>query len=447
MVGQRHIRSAMTVFMLALPVLVLVSVVFAIARDIPFWDDFEAAFKFLCLNTPDKLRHLLDFHNEHRIAIPRMIYWAITAIHGQIDFRTAIMCGDCLLIAYLALLGGQFARHVGAVVFIPFIWLFTDMANYENFLWSLTSIQSQGVMLFVLASLLFFERRDRPICLAGSLAFASAASLTSASGIIVWPCLVGMAVKDWLVEDGRYAWGRFADSTSLKSLFSPSNNTAFIACAIFLVLYFQGFSSHPGAEVDHSAEIAAYPHPILAAIDFFVTFCGAVVPHRAVALPLGIVVLVLIAYIVVNSARIKQTGILFLLAYTIGVDFSGAVMRSCMGGARAALFYRYEIVTITMAASVFFCMTVLWRDRAQVLWKWLLRTAIVLAVLANIAIFTFGFPFLLERDKLLHDGIYAWPEDITKLRCGDPQRDSTFLKMAVDAGIYTPPRPKTDGHP
>ena len=47
----------------------------------------------------------------------------------------------------------------------------------------------------------------------------------------------------------------------------------------------------------------------------------------------------------------------------------------------------------------------------------------------------------------LHDGIYAWPEDITKLRCGDPQRDSTFLKMAVDAGIYTPPRPKTDGHP
>ena len=198
---QNLLGRVMTASMLIAPVLVLVSVVLAIARDIPFWDDFEAAFKFLCLSTPDKLRHLLDFHNEHRIAIPRMIYWAITAIKGHIDFRTAIICGDCLLIAYLVLLGRQFAKHVGIVAFIPFIWLLTDMANYENFLWSLTAMQSQGVMLFVLASLLLFERRERNICLVGSLASAAAASLTSASGVIVWPCLVGMAVKDWLAED------------------------------------------------------------------------------------------------------------------------------------------------------------------------------------------------------------------------------------------------------
>jgi len=166
----------------------------------PFWDQWRELVSGHSLSWS----WLVEQHNEHRLFVPRLIFWLdrwIAAETNILDFVVNVLMQAALaaLLLWLALkdaAAGYTTRiWVGGLCLALLFWAI----QYENFLWGF-QVQFFGVVLFAAAGFATVAM-GRPTSLAASAAvlLSGAAVYTLASGILV----PGLA---FILSVGRPRW-------------------------------------------------------------------------------------------------------------------------------------------------------------------------------------------------------------------------------------------------
>lgn len=162
------------------------------ARNVAYWDEFETAIALvLRLHSgiaPEAfLQELFAVNNEHRMVTSRLIFAASYWLTGTVNFSVISLIGNVSLIALCALLiagAGTAARRLRLGLILALVVF--QLENYENFLWSGSSIDHFQVLLYVGAAILALAQGTRLLFLAAGLC-ALLATLTLAHGMLVWP--------------------------------------------------------------------------------------------------------------------------------------------------------------------------------------------------------------------------------------------------------------------
>lgn len=398
-------RSLAMFFLLATPVAMFFACVAMFAWNAPWWDDFRTTLMYLGDSFPERLCHIADFHNEHRLVVPRLIFEVFDLLPGAFPFLACTVFGDLILIGYVFMLGGLFRREGLLLYFVPFMWLFLDLGNCENTLWTLTSIQSHAVLLFALASVLAFARRERARYLLLSVFFAVCSTATSASGIGIWPALAIAALLD-----GKGCRGFF---------------TVAVAATAVVVPYMHGFRDATVAHVDYGG------FSFVGMIDFTLCLLGNLAPIAAVARLLGALSCAAVVLILINFRKFRCEPVFWFLLYLLSVVAAGALCRSALPG--AGLFYRLEIIAI----SIFCCEGYLlarlaYGTRLHGLFRFCMIAAIPIAIVANIVAIYVGSPTLRERKAEIESGYRAWPKERNRLVHWDAEEADRIMQKYVD---------------
>ncbi|MBD2752676.1 hypothetical protein [Spirosoma validum] len=181
--------------------LIYLLIIVAYAENIPYADDLAVLSSLYDIqHAPNwylKLRILFNFHNEHRIAIPRLIAIGIYYIqHRHINIMWWIIIGNIsiFLLLYLYFKAGFINQRVKR--FLPVLFFVLQPMHCELMYWGMASLQNIGVI--VLSSLSFyylFQSKNNYL----ALLVAVLAVFTSANGLFTF--IVGIALliyrKDW----------------------------------------------------------------------------------------------------------------------------------------------------------------------------------------------------------------------------------------------------------
>lgn len=426
--------------MLIVPVVLFLFQIAAFARDIPFMDDIDAVLDYLSNPFPERLGHLFDFHNEHRIFTSRIIFETIYVILGRFDFRVCIWIGDAILLGYMLLLGHTFSKRVGLVFFMPFLWLFLDLSNYENTLWAMTSVSNQLVLPLALISFTFFDKRSNAHYFLLSLLFAVLCTYTTGAGIFVWPCLAGIAVKDWLFDDST-KHNQISIRKAMHTLQTPKVLVFLATACLATAFYMHGFFEQSAKiQAELNIPVQNGGNNILTMLNYMLSFCGAVVPVHAVALPLGFIIVSCVVYIFFSIRRVHDNQMLALLCFTLGSVLSGALFRSRFG-ATQALQLRYGIVSFTLMASTAFLLTRMIPDRLRPHWGIVARVVLLVCMLINLTTLTLGWELLEQRTRQLEIGVGRGPTADaipTRPEIIIPRKEHKRIKRASEHGVWHP---------
>ena len=422
-----------TVFAVGVPILLFVCTVGPLMRNTPFLDDYVGILDYLALGSLDRWRHLFDFWNEHRIAFPRLVFQISGWMFGVRCIWGGLVLGNLIYLGYVLLVARQ--CNFNQVV-LPFVWIWMDLANYENTLWTFASIQNHSVLLFALLSMVCLEKGMRagkwvlPFCLA--LVFASLATFSSAPGIAVWPALMCMGARRW------------ASCRRSEGDIGFIGRGAILLCASILVgmFFFDGYFE---VAQRHTARIrACYPaslHPVWDAVDYFVCFCGAVVPFRSVAFPVGILVLTMSLAVLLSPRRVENEAMFGMLVFGLAVAAAGAVSRSEPSHS-VALSCRYGSTSVSIVAVA----TVLFHDlmekRGHAVPRWVVHVLFVGGILIHLGTLQFGYRCKLEHARYMDEVFRKWPHDLqgVKTTCQDVDEAVEAVRRAEAAGVYKIPR-------
>ncbi len=161
-------------------------------RNVVYWDEFETALALVLrldtgLTPGAFLDELFAVNNEHRMVTSRLMFALSYWCTGTVNFSVVSLVGNGTLVALCLLLVGS-ARTAPRRLRLGLLLAFGlfQLENYENFLWSGSSIDHFQVLLYVGATVVALARGTRPAWLAAGL-FALLASLTLAHGLLVWP--------------------------------------------------------------------------------------------------------------------------------------------------------------------------------------------------------------------------------------------------------------------
>ena len=58
-----------------------------ITSNVPFWDDYDAIMRYVCHPTMERMMHLFNLHNQHRIVTIRLFLEGMVALTGKVDFK------------------------------------------------------------------------------------------------------------------------------------------------------------------------------------------------------------------------------------------------------------------------------------------------------------------------------------------------------------------------
>ena len=389
----------------AMPVVLFWACIVLYCWNAPWWDDFRTTLMYLGWDFPERILHIADFHNEHRLILPRLVFEVFNLYPGPFPFLACTVFGDFILLGYVFLLGVLFRKRGMLLFFVPFVWLFLDLGNCENTLWTLAAVQNHGVLLFSLASVLSFARRESPRYLMLSVFFAVCATATSASGMGIWPALAIAALLD-----GKGIRGFLV---------------IVAAAAAVIVPYMHGFHDATVAHVDYGG------FSIFGMIDFTLCLLGNLAPIAAVARVLGIVSCAAVVLILMNFRKFAREPVFWFLLYLLSVVAAGALCRSAMPG--AGLFYRLEIIAISIFCCEGYLLAVLAESsRLRNIFRFCMIAAIPAAIAANLVAIYVGSPTLRERKAEIEAGYRAWPKERDRLVHWDVEEADRIMQRYVD---------------
>ena len=162
------------------------------ARNIAYWDEFETVLALIMhlhngVAPTAFLGELFSVNNEHRMVMSRLLFTASYGLTGTVNFSFISLLGNlCLLgLCGILIVGARTAARRLRLGLVLALGVF-QLENYENFLWSGSSIDHFQVLLYVGAAVAALARGTRPAWLFAGL-FAMLATLTLAHGLLVWP--------------------------------------------------------------------------------------------------------------------------------------------------------------------------------------------------------------------------------------------------------------------
>jgi len=161
-------------------------------RNVAYWDEFETALALLLridrgITPAAFLQELFAVNNEHRMVTSRLLFAVSYWLTGTVNFSVICLLGNVTLVALCGLLVASARtalRRVRLGVILAFVIF--QLENYENFLWSGSSIDHFQVLLYVGATAVAIARGTRIGWLA-AVWCALLATLTLAHGMLAWP--------------------------------------------------------------------------------------------------------------------------------------------------------------------------------------------------------------------------------------------------------------------
>lgn len=176
---------------LLLPVGIYFRVLDMYAVNIPKWDDHTLKMFLLeCFDATTfsgKLTALVKQHNEHRIALTRLIAWIDYSLVGNLNYRHLMLAGNILLLGVPLIFWKVLAQNKKpfyVLLPLPFLWL--TLANWENMYWGMASIQNFGVVTLVAGAIYFLSKEHFGAFYISLLLFLMAVA-TSGNGLILLP--------------------------------------------------------------------------------------------------------------------------------------------------------------------------------------------------------------------------------------------------------------------
>ncbi|GAB4033708.1 hypothetical protein [Spirosoma gilvum] len=219
------------------------------AVSVPKWDDHVLRAFLVNFDKEASLTgKLFEFyrqHNEHRIVYDRIITWLDYNLFGKFSYRHLMLVGNLSLLGLIAIFGLVLGRSTSLsgknakvqiastltdyLIYLPPVaFLLLNLSQWENMFWGMAALQNFTVLLWVFWTIyqLAFSQRLWP-----ALLLATAATLTSGNGLLVWPVGFAILLLQQLLEK------------------RPNRNALLIwsASAVLLIgLYFLNYQKPPG---------------------------------------------------------------------------------------------------------------------------------------------------------------------------------------------------------
>lgn len=424
------IKLALTVSCL-LALWAVASDIIGVVRDfspVPFWDQWDGYIDFY-MHSADGWSAFWRPHNEHRIVISKMIFWAdIRWFQGRnvlaLAANLAFMCAQVVSFVWIACryIRGTRARVAVAagVSVLLFSWV-----QWENLIWA---FQDQWFSVFMFALLSFHclersasDRRIRWIALALLCAFASVGSM--ANGLLTFPALAVMGLFF------RIGWRRVALLVALT--------------AAMIATYSHGLTSSSDASL--LAAMRTFPHEIAR---FLILYIGSppwgAMQRIDLSFAFGVAVLfgavlaaLLMAVRVGHPDKINGVAFVALAWFVLLSGFLTGAGRVPTLGSGVAVASRYETAALVAWASLLVFYAVNCTTRIQ--WTclaiaWIVAAAVVIPYQRQAVHPLSARTFDLDVAGLaLRAGIYDSPR--TALLSQNPDRLRDVAKAAQSEGI------------
>ena len=422
-------RTFVLVALVAFPAVMLFFALGVLTVNVPYWDDYGAIVKYMGWPFAERMRHLFDFHNEHRIVTVRLFLEAMAGITGKVNFKGCMLFGTAQLLVVFACFAftflRQFGRGLGLAALSLASWHLFSMLNFDNAFWALTALENFGVLMWAFLAILFFCGENRLWRQLLAWVFAVLAVLTSAQGLAVLGAMIAIAlIPKGEIDSWREMWRNVCRHFPYQAF------GAVVFSMLVLLLYFRGFTLNSEGEAAISASIADRTLYVIA-------FLGNLVPIYPIALVCGCLVAIGISYVIWSFPRlpIAMRPVFFFMVYGVGVAVAGVFFRA--SDPRAALSFRYYVITACLFISLVGCLLAL-NGRLPRILRTCLPILIIGFCLLNLAVFFVGRPLFSERNEALRVNMLTWPEHKEGLRIDDGFRSdaSRYLRRLEERGLY-----------
>jgi hypothetical protein len=344
--------------------------------DVPYIDDYDtiAAFLLLYDDTPSAsgaLRHLVEHHNEHLMALPRAAGLMVRGLRGQLDFRllNALGAGWLLLLLlglYLAFRRGESALDK-LLPFAPAALLLLHPQFHMIYRSPTTSHSSFAVPACAALAFVALDRGGaRRLACAALLSLAAMATL--ANGILIAP--LGLVVP------------------GLQRRWKQGAAWALVVAAL-LVFYFVVLDP-PGSSSDPLQTLAQPERVLRYALNF--VGCAAGFSRPGWSMLAGGLVLVALVGAIGRGLPRRSPALFAMVLFLLGSAAANTLGRAPQGPGLALLQPRY-----TFYGSLFLALTYLsWAEVAPHA-----RRAFAASLLASAAFWAVSFHLYRDRVALL----------------------------------------------
>lgn len=392
------------------------------SRNLPYWDEYDSALDFvLGLSKEDsisgKVSWFLALSNEHRMLTSRSLFALEYWLTGGLNFHFVGLVGNLFLLLTCGILVWSvqtLERRIRLCIALSFIVF--QLENYENFLWSGSSIDHyQVVFLAVVAIALLLKQT--PISFMGACVFGVLANYTLVHGTMVWP--VG-AVLLGLERRWRHLafWSVFA--------------------ALVVGCFFWGFHTNPG---HHIVSLSLNSAGVV--LGYWLKLLGGPIALGNVRLApvIGVVLLCLVVWLVTETREPKMRLAIGLVLFAVGSLLLVSVGRAGLYNTTGHIPSRYLILGSVAWALVIYMMLERWSYvRPFALLTWSLPALICFNLAANAAYMDRACSFLEARDRAVlrykHSGVDG--AGVYRLHPVNGRADNV-LKEAGDKGVYVLP--------
>jgi uncharacterized membrane protein len=382
----------------------------------PVWDDYDAILALLLraddIRTPGEwLAMVFAQHNEHRIAVMRLIALGVAGSFGQIDFRIMMLIANLSLLGTFLFVWREFRREVAAPIFGAAALVMFQWSYFEASLMGSAGPPHLGVVFFAFGCL-YFALREGTAGFVLAAVFGVLAAASQANGLFALP----------IAAVGCVAWGGKRRAVVLG-----------ILAVLAWVLYLYGYVRPPG----HPSPLVALTNPI-PAVHLFCVVIGGILPGTRASAILGALILVGFAWMAWKGLWRTHPVAALWVTFLLATAATASVGRVGFGVHNAS---RYAIVSTSLLVILALCFFTMARPLG---WK-----AIAVTLLGGVAI-SFGVTLLARDDivayalrgKLLRETVPAAPGVVVDRFAGAfyPNQDWArhVLTLASERGHYFP---------
>jgi len=411
--------NKLTIVAVLLPVIIYFIVLSHFAVNVPIADDFDSILFFLNAESSLKLKLLFSQHNEHRLFFNRITVWIFYRLFGEINFSHLIYFANAALVIIFMIIARSVSAYKtqGILYALPITLIIFQLQNWENMTWAMAALQNYYVIVFALLALYFFGKKTS-IAFFTSLIFATLATYTSGSGILIFITLILWSLTD-----------KFTKNLGRNDIVEYDTQKKTILIMWFLlvgVLYFCSYISSNNPATPFSLNFANY----------FLTLTGYYVPVVGIAKYIGLGTLIWFSVITYKQYYIKNPLCYYAIIWILGCLFLISLGRSSFG-IEWSFASRYKVLSTLLLALIYCSMIELFAEKIS---KTMLYLIIMLCIIFNIVSFYIGFYELSVRKTSLTTGIEYWIK--TKqdgLFYPGQIHASSLLQKSIDNKVYTLP--------
>jgi MFS family permease len=285
---------------------------------VPYFDEWDQFPQMIALrdadfSTSNVFTYAWAQHNEHRIVIPKFIYFLDMTYFDYKGYfpLVCIFIFQTMVVGMLAwLLVSNKNYLLAKLLFISFaIVAVFDLTQYENFL-STFQTSFVGCFAFAVTALVLYAKyveSERRAYLFSAVIFASLSSLSLASGLFIW---LALALLAYFIRAKHYV-----------------QSFAFVGTFLmFLLLYLHGYIS----PAIHANPVDSLIHHPLLVLNFLAIWLGNIAGTVSAAKLLGSIglfaLIVLVVYLVRGEKRTHHVQIYTLLGICLFVLMAGFVI-------------------------------------------------------------------------------------------------------------------------